>query len=122
MADNKTRRVIEVQSDLYQKGNIEKEMMVHKNFENAPEAELPSVIKERRKELSKLKQYTDPTAHFRMVREEIATAAKDGKTKLQFPTGETAMKIEGLGDTRNFVYFKKDAMLPTELKVEDMKV
>lgn len=57
-----------------------------------------------------------------MVREEIATAAKDGKTKLQFPTGETAMKVEGLGDTRNFVYFKKDAMLPTELKVEDMKV
>lgn len=32
-----------------------------------------------------------------MVREEIAQAAKDGRTKLQFPTGETAMKVEGLG-------------------------
>ncbi len=45
----------------------------------------------------KLQQYNDPTAHFRMVREEIKKAAQDGKTKLQFPTGETAMKIEGLG-------------------------
>lgn len=50
----------------------------------------------------KLQQYNDPTAHFRMVREEIKKAAQDGKTKLQFPTGETAMKIEGLGDTRAF--------------------
>lgn len=49
------------------------------------------------KELGKLKQYSDPTAHFRMVREEIVQAAKDGRTKLQFPTGETAMKVEGLG-------------------------
>jgi len=99
MADGKTRRVIEVQSDLYQKGNLEKEARVHKNFEGAPDEELPSFVKERRKELNKLKQYTDPTAHFRMVREEIATAAKDGRTKLQFPTGETAMKVEGLGNT-----------------------
>jgi len=36
-----------------------------------------------------------------MVREEVAQAAKDKKTKLQFPTGETAMKIEGLG-TQDF--------------------
>jgi hypothetical protein len=28
MADNKTRRVIEVQSDLYQKGNLEREVDV----------------------------------------------------------------------------------------------
>ena len=32
-----------------------------------------------------------------MVREEVKQAAIDGKTKLQFPTGETAMKIQGLG-------------------------
>lgn len=50
------------------------------------------------KDLSKLEQYNDPTAHYRMVREEVKLAAQDGKTKLQFPTGETAMKIEGLGD------------------------
>ena len=33
----------------------------------------------------KLKQYNDPTAHFRMFREEIAKAADDGKTKLPCP-------------------------------------
>jgi hypothetical protein len=39
-----------------------------------------------------------------MVREEIAQAAKDKKTKVQFPTGETAMKIEGLGFENNWEY------------------
>lgn len=47
-------------------------------------------------EIGKLNQYENPSIHFRMVREEIAQAAKDGKTKLQFPTGETAMSVEGL--------------------------
>lgn len=48
-------------------------------------------------ELKKLEPYKNNAAHFRMIREEVKQAAKDGKTKLQFPTGETAMKIEGLG-------------------------
>ncbi len=52
--------------------------------------------KNRDTEIKKLEQYNDPTAHFRMIREEIAQAAVDGIQKLQFPTGETAMKIEGL--------------------------
>ena len=52
--------------------------------------------------LTKLKQYNDPAAHFRMAREEIKQAAIDGKTKLQFPTGETAMKIEGLGESADW--------------------
>ncbi len=106
MADNKTRRVIEVQSDLYQKGNLERELSVENSVtggkidmaklkENYPKkyAEIQSK--------QKLQQYNDPTAHFRMVREEIKKASQDGKTKLQFPTGETAMKIEGLGGQAN---------------------
>ncbi len=137
-----TRRVIEVQSDLYQKGNLEREIPSYINpgdyltgeqkteynrlnkritdltfAENSsqykPEiAELTKkqdaleesakvirdkTIQSRKDELTKLQQYNDPTAHFRMVREEVKQAAVDGKTKLQFPTGETAMKIEGLG-------------------------
>jgi len=169
MADNKTRRVIEVQSDLYQKGNLEKEAFafskenkIHKvgetvekdgiefvitkdlgngeykavnaeklndyaDYLDDPETattkqliaemrsqrpsgdlELPYLTGEkaspRLKELSKLQQYSNPTAHFRMVREEIKQAAKDGKTKLQFPTGETAMKVEGLsGDSIDMI-------------------
>jgi len=135
MADNRTRRVIEVQSDLYQKGNLEREatnkfllgekdILAPKELErfkkymnegrrNLPENEHRDFYKLEEKvrkgkdaieagrntELSKLAQYNDPTAHFRMIREEVKKAAQDGKTKLQFPTGETAMKIEGLGDT-----------------------
>lgn len=127
MADNKTRRVIEVQSDLYQKGNLEKELprsnmymgqtytplsekfdkntgkilttIKLKNGEVVQVAseELNAKVGKRVNEIQKLQQYNNPTAHFRMVREEIKKAAKDGKAKLQFPTGETAMKIEGLG-------------------------
>lgn len=114
MADNKVRRVIEVQSDLYQKGNLEREAMQYKatpidSTSNELMAEKFGNTKvqpqgTRGSELAKLQQYNDPTAHFRMVREEVKQAAKDGKTKLQFPTGETAMKIEGLGDSGRFYH------------------
>lgn len=137
------RRVIEVQSDLYQKGNLERESgdkMINADFEDfltpgemkqlraltaqkhhlkmgtSNEAtykqidkidkelkplqdKINKVVEEKNKTFTKLQQYNDPTAHFRMVREEIKQAAIDGKTKLQFPTGETAMKIEGLGES-----------------------
>lgn len=129
MADNKTRRVIEVQSDLYQKGNLGKEIDSQtvkdlsisykggdiwevvdskgKSLEQfggkgigankARSMAEDFVLKNTKQgEISKLQQYNDPTAHFRMIREEIKKASQDGKTKLQFPTGETAMKIEGL--------------------------
>lgn len=159
--DGTIRRVIEVQSDLYQKGRLDSEFeragridgsMANKELsvENAEntlrrlnedlqkfkegkrgsqlsddsffydsESDFTSRIDKwnkllqeaksgkvevRKSELSKLQQYNDPTAHFRMVREEVAKAAQDGKTKLQFPTGETAMKIEGLGsDNHNWI-------------------
>ena len=124
LADKNTRRVIEVQSDLYQRGRLEQERLdFAKQFTLADikydsvtkkyrigdgkqsrygsKKELTDLVKRaqnRDAEIAKLQQYNDPTAHFRMVREEVALAARDGKTKLQFPTGETAMKIEGLGD------------------------
>lgn len=100
MADNKTRRVIEVQSDLYQKGNLEKEMGLSGKFENTTSAQ--KIKAKREANAKKLQQYNDPTAHFRMIREEIKKASQDGKTKLQFPTGETAMKIEGLGQAESW--------------------
>lgn len=114
MADGSTRRVIEVQSDLFQKGNLEKEWISKRAITDMWDKELAVIdrfgntqvrakwetqkmIDARQQELAKLSQYNDPTAHFRMIREEVAQASKDGITKLQFPTGETAMKIEGLG-------------------------
>lgn len=137
----KTRRVIEVQSDLYQKNNLEKEkggviyemeqlqQKIEKDKElltgnydlidrgNRSKLEIKRQIEQATKNLEKLKtwnidrfdqvskleQYSDPTAHYRMVREEVKKAAIDGKEKLQFPTGETAMKIEGLGDNSNWI-------------------
>lgn len=132
-----TRRVIEVQSDLYQKGRLENEKI-------APSQELIDMEKDhaegkvstadfrkaenefygqRDNEISKLSQYNDPTAHFRMVREEIRKAAQDGKTKLQFPTGETAMKIEGLGNDSGMWYnIREDGNTGLNLKESDLKV
>lgn len=103
MVDNKTRRVIEVQSDLYQKGNLEKELGNRGLGQKGTEVMTGEQrATQRKNDVAKLQQYNDPTAHFRMVREEIKKAAQDGKTKLQFPTGETAMKIEGLGDNTHW--------------------
>lgn len=169
MADDQTRRVIEVQSDLYQKGNLErmvttegtpKNMQTITAFErfatlgekngkteeeiyNGLRSANPQMMREldvktltefrdKLKEIreiikgsegyNKLAQYNDPTAHFRMIREEVKKAAEDGKTKLQFPTGETAMKIEGLGEntswTRASTYARNNRI---KLDISDMK-
>lgn len=101
MADENTRRVIETQSDLFQKGRLEHEIaqgpkLTKIEKSNIRADELIKKTEKRDLELSKLEPYRN-TWHERIIREEIKQAAKDGKTKLQFPTGETAMKIEGLG-------------------------
>lgn len=109
-----TRRIIEVQSDLYQKGGLENEI----NSPNRSDVFSKS-SKDIEKELAPLKQYSNPTAHFRMVREELKQAAIDGKTKVQFPTGETAMKIEGLGQNE---HVWMDGRTETILRISDLKV
>lgn len=112
MADGQTRRVIEAQSDLFQKGRLDDENITLFD-EYSPEdiAEMkkydPLNYKayenglKRKAEIAKLEPYRN-TWHERVIREEIKKAAQDGKTKLQFPTGETAMKIEGLGENSSF--------------------
>lgn len=60
--------------------------------QNAPQ------IEESSKKIKRVEQYGNPTAHYRMDREEIRRAAIDGVKKLQFPTGITALKIEGHWD------------------------
>lgn len=112
MADG-TRRIIEVQSDLYQRdrldnkrdilekdANLAEERIANKQWGNGTEKEMRPILQQQIDDFTKYKklyQYGNPTAHFRMVREEIAKAVKDGVKSVQFPTGETAMKIEGLG-------------------------
>ncbi|PPE22846.1 hypothetical protein C4K41_28015, partial [Escherichia coli] len=57
----------------------------------------------------------------RIIREEVKQAAKDGKTKLQFPTGETAMKIEGLGENNQW-FTGKNPTLGEMLTANKLKV
>jgi len=131
MAGGDIRRVIEVQSDLYQKGNLEREtpaklrnLLKINNEEinskarideygfeigNTPSKERIAELEANNKEIEsqlrdvgRLDQYNDPTAHFRMIREEIRKATQDGKSVLQFPTGSTAMRIEGLGSVNQW--------------------
>lgn len=111
-----TRRVIELQSDLFQKGRLEdeafssKEILANPTYSPEMEASFKTpgarnaIVEQAQKradELAKLEPYRN-TWHERVIKEEVRQAAKDGKTKLQFPTGETAMKIEGLGDTHTW--------------------
>lgn len=91
-----TRRVIEVQSDLFQKGRLEMSVGTQGKFADTPSAQ--KIKTERMANQAKLEPYRN-TWHERIIREEVKQAAKDGKTTLQFPTGETAIKIEGLGGT-----------------------
>lgn len=44
------------------------------------------VAKTKENNVAKLSQYNDPTAHFRMIREEVSQAVKDGVKTMQFPT------------------------------------
>jgi len=154
MEDGETRRIIEVQSDLYQKGNLERELsqynessatieQINENIDRVnkralklekdgyielAENEKANLVgleheKQRRTQILreeenklKLQQYNDPTAHFRMIREEMKMAAQDGKTTLLFPTGKTAMSIEGLGQSSSWVT-ENGILKPEELEV-----
>lgn len=125
-----TRRIIEIQSDLFQKGRLESQLnetkpgWITKNEKaiakdlKIPQGKVLSAIRKMegkeydelfskygavlgKSDYDKLEPYRN-TWHERIIREEIKKAAEDGKTKLQFPTGETAMKIEGLNQTERW--------------------
>ena len=126
-----TRRVIEIQSDLFQKGRLERENVTDEAYQRmvrdigearAKNYEPFAKREARAAELSKLEPYRN-TWHERVIREEVKQAAVDGKTKLQFPTGETAMKIEGLGETNRFLHRLPDGRLgPVVAGTDTLKV
>jgi hypothetical protein len=81
--------------------------------------EAQKVLESRRTEIAPLEKYNkDFKAHLRTFREFVKDAKRDGKTTLQFPTGETAMKIEGLGETSRWV----SASTRNDLSAEGLKV
>lgn len=124
LADDQTRRIIELQSDLMQKGGLENErghweLMQNNESYNDYQKRLGDKAKTiselsdiRDKQLEKLTPYRNIWWE-RIIREEIKKAAQDSIAKLQFPTGETAMKIEGLGQANTWSYF--DSPTSTEL-------
>lgn len=122
MSEDGIRRVIEIQSDLFQRGRLEEEggligasAAYGKRIEQI--GGTPSEIAEARdKELASLAPYRNEW-WTRIIREEVRRAALDGKTKLLFPTGETIMKIEGLGD--DVVDFRVEGQL---VDIADLKV
>lgn len=99
------RRIIEIQSDLAQKGTIEDEKKLASRISTPLKGETAAQLKQRRalaqqqtdKQFARLEPYRN-TWWQRVVREEVKRAAKEEMKTLQIPTGETAMKIEGLGD------------------------
>lgn len=94
MSDGNSRRVLEIQSDLMQKGNLDGEINFRKGA-NLPD-DSPVVDKEIANAMeTQLRPYRNEW-YSRVIREEIRNAANDGKTRLLFPRGETAMKIEKL--------------------------
>lgn len=114
MADGKTRKILETQSDLFQKENFAEEIDVglpesiqQKNRKNElagkpltqgfTKQEL-DIWNKNQERLSKLQPYSsnDPLAQLRTFREEVKRAAKDGKNTLLIPSGETAMAIENI--------------------------
>lgn len=114
------RRVIEVQSDLFQKGRLEEEMpegFSTPYLMTGADPKLPNGIVEqyvteemkenRRKDVARLEPYRN-TWWQRIIREEIKQAAKAGKQAVQFPTGETALAIEGLSQDRKWTGTKPE--------------
>ena len=158
-----TRRIIEIQSDLFQKGRLEGEAFNDSAASLLPPAERKRLsyaekkildiedpnnirgvepyktelaelkserdslmkkavalrekaITARASETSKLEPYRN-IWHERIIREEIKQAAADAKKTVLFPTGETALKIEGLGDNTFFDNVSTElALTPEELK------
>lgn len=129
MKGGNVRRVIEVQSDLYQKGNLEKEALGYNSVDefnkDYPDQNFNKAEREQIKNTQKLKPYRN-TWHERLIREEVKRAAQDGKTKLLFPTGKTAMDIEGLGGAESTWFMPNPDTASNEnwlqLKPTDLKV
>jgi len=117
---NDVRRVIELQSDLMQKGRLDSErsLKVPEEIEEVKGKGIQIVdrfgntevvdIEKIKQDKGKLQPYRN-TWYERIIREEVKRALQEGKKSILFPTGETAMKVEGLGDTTVNFYHSPEA-------------
>lgn len=107
------RRVIEVQSDLFQKGRLENDF-----GRGELQAGQGRMVRPGRTELEPYRN----TWYERIIREEVRRAAEDGKGAVLFPTGETAMKVEGLGQVHNPWRHAPSGKTYVEIPYEEMRV
>ncbi len=110
-----TRRILEIQSDLFQKGNLDRELTTPLN-----KSLIPKKTPERALQVAKLKPFEN-TWYQRIIQEEIKAAAIDGKTKLRFPTGDTAMTIEGLNKKDQWKINEVNGVFQDKLTPENLK-
>ena len=100
LVDGKTRKILETQSDLFQKENFEREL--EKDWVPSKKNKFEATFRDVEKRKLEVYNSNDPFAHLRTFREEVKRAAKDGKDTILIPSGETAMKIEGLWEDKIF--------------------
>ena len=127
MADGKSVKLFETQSDLMQKDNFAREGHDFNKMGYDTSSQIPERMAKRNKELMPLQTYNsnDPLAHLRTFREFANDwFYKKGKTRILVPTGETAMKIEGLGQADRWILpgGRSGRGLGTDLVQGDLKV
>ena len=105
---NADLKMLETQSDLFQNRGLGREIasessVLSKDIRSngrIDQNKFANAIEDRKSEVAKLEPYDiDNLAHMRSFREMMKYAADTGKKRVLIPTGETAMKIEGLGET-----------------------
>ena len=137
LPDGKGIKIVEIQADPFQRppgqgvgsSPIERQIL---QLESELDRKLyPSKSEKLResiqKELDKVKKQAtyisgDPLSHLRIIREQIQQAAKEGKEYILIPSGDTAMKIEGLGDTTNWTIKSPTGGFGERLKPEKLKI
>lgn len=123
----KTRRILEVQSDLFQKGRDNKDLISNK--EGYKEGELEMIDLKEKPSNDKQNQFLqllnkDSSWVSFFIKSIVQDSAKKGYEKVLFPTGDTASKVEGHETLEEFKKQKEDRinrikkMYSTQEKVE----
>lgn len=106
---SKTRRILEVQSDLFQKGRDQKTLVKVPFFKKA--------IVSKNNFLQLLNKDSNWVSFF--LKSIVQDSANKGYEKVLFPTGNTANKVEGMGTIEEFVSGKtarRDSLIQYRIK------
>jgi len=120
---NFTRRILEVQSDLFQRNRLKNEIASTEDFISSKrfkqDSEGVKYGEKIKSELETLSPYNN-TFWERLIKEEVKTAAQDGAKKIQLPAGKTALQIEGLGGRTDNNWISSDGVNSLSLENTEM--